>query len=465
MEKSKLSRRRFLGEASCLAIGSTTLYSSILNLGVASALAGAGDAGDDYKALVCILLSGGNDSYNMLLPRDNASYAEYAATRSNLAIAQNDMLAINPLSSGGMEFGLHPSMPELRDLFEQGDAALIANIGTLVEPLTQSQFFNGGVSIPLGLLSHSDQAMQWQTSFPQERSSRGWGGKMADILMSGNQNDTISMNVSLSGKNVFQTGQMATEYSINADVGSVGIFGYGEPDIFNQLATNGVNNLLNQQYQNVFKKTYADVIKNAVESNEQFNEAITAVPDFNTQFSDNYVAGSLQMIARTIAARDTLGMKRQTFFLSFGGWDHHDELISNQSDMLGMLSKALSEFNSALNEINMNECVTTFTISDFARTLTSNGNGTDHAWGGNAIVMGGSVKGQQVYGDYPSLALNGDLQLGNGIILPTTSTDEYFGELALWFGVSKSELTDILPNIGNFYSISSPDTPLGFMES
>jgi uncharacterized protein (DUF1501 family) len=463
MSKRKISRRSFIGEASCAAIGTTTLFSSILNLGMANVLASPIQPNTgDYKALVCILLSGGNDSFNMLIPT-GGEYSEYATVRSNLAIPQNEILGLNPITPG-IQLGIHPDMPEVQQLFQQGKVAFLSNVGTLVEPTTKAQIIDGSVELPVGLLSHADQVMHWQTSFPQERSNIGWGGKMADIIQSMNSNQDISMNISLSGNNIYQSGNETIAYTINSDTGSIGILGYDEPDIFHQLMTSGVNSLLNQQYQDVFKQSYSTVVKNSIESNELFNSAITQVAPFNTTFSDNYVSQSLQMIARSIAAQDDLGMQRQTFFLSIGGWDNHDELINNQSALLTQLSTALNEFYSALDEISMNDSVTTFSISDFARTLTSNGNGTDHGWGGNAMIMGGSVKGQEIYGNYPSLALGNDLEIGGGIILPTTSADEYFAELALWFGVSQFDLPVILPNIGNFYDVGSGNNPIGFMQ-
>ncbi len=463
MSKRKISRRSFIGEASCAAIGTTTLFSSILNLGLANAMASPLSLScGDYKAMVCILLSGGNDSFNMLIPNGN-EYNEYSSVRSNLAIAQNELLGLSPITPG-IELGIHPSMPEIQQLFQQGKVAFLSNVGTLVEPTTKAQIIDGSVQLPLGLLSHSDQATHWQTSIPQERTNIGWGGRMADILQSMNNNQNISMNISLSGNNIYQSGNDTITYTINSDTGSIGIIGYEEPDIFHQLMTSGVNSLLNQQYQDVFKQSYSTVVKNSIESNELFNEAITQVDPFSTVFSDNYVSQGLQMIARTIAAKDDLDMQRQTFFLSIGGWDHHDELLNNHSTLLAQLSTALNEFYNALEEIEMNECVTTFSISDFARTLTSNGNGTDHGWGGNAMVMGGSVNGQEIYGTYPTLALGSDLELGGGIILPTIRADEYFAELALWFGVSPFDLPLVLPNIGNFYTVGSGDNPIGFMQ-
>lgn len=464
MSKRNISRRRFLGEASCAAIGTTTLFSSILNLGMANALASPiSSASGDYKALVCILLSGGNDSYNMLIP-NGTEYSAYATTRSNMAIPQNDILGLSPMTPG-MSLGVHPSMPEVQQLFDQGKVAFISNVGTLIEPTTKADILNETASLPLGLFSHNDQLMHWQTSIPQERSNIGWGGKIADILQSMNTNQDISMNISLSGNNIFQTGNQATTYTINSDTGSVGVIGYNQNDPFHQLMTSGVNSLLDQQYQDVFKQSYSGVVKNAIQNNEVFNAAISNVDPFNTSFSNNYVSESLHMIARTIAAHEELGMSRQTFFLSIGGFDNHDELLNNQAELLSMLSSGLNEFYSALDEVSMNDCVTSFTISDFARTLASNGNGTDHAWGGNAMVMGGAVNGQEVYGSYPLLDIGGDLEIGGGgVIIPTTSADEYFAELALWFGVSPFDLPTLLPNIGNFYSVGSGSNPIGFMQ-
>ncbi|MFT5168063.1 MAG: hypothetical protein ACI8P3_003302 [Saprospiraceae bacterium] len=465
MSKRNISRRQFIGEASCAAIGTTTLFSSILNLGMANTLASpiVRPTGT-YKAMVCILLSGGNDSYNMLIPT-GAEYGEYASIRSNLAIPQNEILGLSPITPGSTPLGLHPSMPEIQQLFQDGKVAFLNNVGTLIEPTTKTEIINQTAQLPLGLLSHSDQAMQWQTSIPQERSNIGWGGKMADIIQSMNSNQNISMNISLSGNNIFQTGNTVTPFTVNSDTGSVGILGYNEPDVFHNLLTSGVNSLLNQQYQDVFKKTYSSVVKNSIQNNDFFNDAIGDTSPFTTPFSDNYISESLHMIARTVAAHEALGMERQTFFLSVGGFDNHDELLNNQAVLLSQISAGLSEFYNALDEVSMNDCVTSYTISDFARSLTSNGNGTDHAWGGHAMVMGGAVNGQEIYGSYPTLGLGSDLEIGGGIFIPTLSADEYFAELALWFGVSPFDLPLLLPNIGNFYTVGSGSNPIGFMQT
>jgi len=462
-----MSRRKFMGTASCAALGSTTFFSSILNLGLANSLAGMTmpAAGGDYKAMVCILLAGGNDSFNMLVPRNGSHYNQYAGVRSNLALPKGDLLPINYTDSNGKQFGLHPAMPEVQQLFNNKKLAFLSNIGTLVEPTSKNQYLNKSVKLPVGLLSHADQIQQWQTSIPQTRSSKGWGGRMADILKAGNGNQNISMNISLSGTNIYQVGENSSEYAIRAAAGgSVGIGTYESNNSLDQILAGGANSLLNHQYQDIFKSTFAAKVKHSQDNHEEFSAAIAQSPILNTSFSENDVSANMELIAKTIAVRDVLNVKRQTFFINFGGWDHHDQVLDNQAAMLGVVSKALGEFQTAMEELRIADCVTTFTVSDFGRTLTSNGNGTDHAWGGNVMVMGDSVNGGEVFGEYPSLSLGSADDVGGAIMLPKISTDEYFAELSKWFGVSNGDLNYVLPNIGNFYDPNSSAMPIGFMK-
>ncbi|MEM9548522.1 MAG: DUF1501 domain-containing protein [Bacteroidota bacterium] len=468
MTSKKYSRRSFLGAASCAAVGSTTFFSTLFNLQSMSAASldnsryFASSVNDDYRALVCIMLGGGNDSYNMVVPISNGEYNDYAETRSNQALAKNTLLPLSPVTYNQNELGLHPSMPELKNLFDEGKVAIINNVGTLVQPTTKSAYENGA-NLPFGLFSHADQDQQWQTSVPQINSPTGWGGRLADMVQYANSNQDISMNISLSGKNVFQLGQEASEYTIlPTGTGSIGIQGYGGESAFDQIRTTAVSSLMEKQYQDIFKQSYASVIEASQNTHELFSAAV-GNSTISTVFSESDLSQRLKMIARTIKVRNELGAKRQTFFVRFDGWDHHDELLNIQSQMLGVLSKAMSEFQSALAELAVEDCVTTFTISDFARTLTSNGNGTDHAWGGNVLVMGSKVKGKEIYGTYPSLKLNTDIELGGGVLIPGISTDEYFAEMALWYGVSKSDLLTLFPNIGNFYNTFSSESPIGFM--
>jgi len=460
MKKRDISRRKFLGEASCAALGSTTFFSSLLDLKKINAAAAASSSILDgsYKAMVCILLQGGNDSFNMLIPTGTSEYNAYATTRSNLAIPQADILNLN-----GINYGFHPAMTGAQNLFNSGRLSLISNIGTLIEPITKTQFYNESIPVPLGLYSHADQMQQWQTSVPHDRTSIGWGGKMADLLSSMNGNSNVSMNIALGQQNTFQKGETTVEYVIDPEDGPSGIRGYGDADARQQIQTNTIDHYINQAYADAFKQSYVDVIKISRDAHQELSSALAGVPDFTmVSFTDNHVSQSLNMIAKTIAARSTLSAQRQIFFIEFGGWDHHDEVLTNQNEMLGVLSDAMSEFNTALNEINVADCVTTFTMSEFSRTLTSNGNGTDHAWGGNMMVMGGDINGGQLFGSYPSLVLDNSIEVGGGVLIPQLSCDEYFAELAMWFGVNNGDLADIFPNLGNFYSTGS-GAPIGFL--
>lgn len=451
----------------CSALGGSTLFSTLINLKAANAAAMANStvaAMDDYKALVCISLQGGNDSFNMLVPKSGAAYDNYKTTRSNLALAANDLLGINPLNGGGQQFGLHPSMPRLQSLFNQGKLSFVSNVGSLVEPaLDKQDVWNERIRLPLGLYSHADQLMHWQTATPHVRSAAGWGGKIADMINDMNANQNISMNISLSGTNTFQTGNQTIEYTLDPTEGSIGINGDNNDWLFNQIRKKAIDNMLEYNYQDVFKKTYTKTIKNAREADVEFSQAIEG-NEFSNFGTDEYqFSERLHMVARTIEARNTLNMSRQTFFVEFGGWDHHDEVLNSQAGMLSMMDNGLSAFQKALEDQGIADQVTTFVISDFGRTLTSNGNGTDHGWGGNMFVMGGAVNGQRIFGEYPSLRLESDLDLGSGRLMPTLSADEYFAELALWFGVPPSDLKTIFPNIGNFYNVNSGTAPIGFL--
>lgn len=495
MAKSNMSRRNFIRTAGCGAMGTTTMMSTLANLMVSNKLiAGSSQPPTDYKAMVCILLAGGNDSYNMLVPRDNTHYNEYAATRTNLSILQEDLLDLNlgmdanATDPMGRQFGIHPSMGGalssyggVQSLFNSGKAAFVSNVGTLIEPVAdQAAYQNSNTNLPLGLFSHSDQIQQWQTATPQSRQAVGWGGKMADIMQSiapyNSQSQSISMNISLSGRNVFQAGNETIEYAIsNTGNGVEGIEKfypwYSNSGLLNDLRDNAVRDMASQMYANVFKQTMGSLTTQSLDSLEEFEQAIANVPEFSTSFSTSRLSQDLRMIAKTIAAKDDLNMCRQTFFITIGGWDNHDEVLDAQNYNLAVVSNAIAEFFHALDTINMSENVTLFSISDFARTLTTNGNGSDHAWGGNSLVAGGALLnggltplGAQVYGQFPSLDLTNPLIINNrGNLIPTTSADEYFAELALWFGIPPSELNTIFPNLSNFYSYSAGNNPLGFL--
>ncbi len=471
MGKHKHNRRDFLGKLAglgCASLSVTPLLSGITNLGLVNAAAVANrpaystTASNGYKALVCIMLSGGNDSYNMLIPRGTSEYTEYAERRTNMAIPQADILPINPLVADGKDYGLHPSMTNVQSMFEAGNLAFIANVGALVQPTTVASF-NADQNLPLGLFSHSDQRTHWQTSVPQDRDALGWGGRLADIMHTNNANQDISMNISLNGINVFQQGATVREYAIErSGTGSVQINGATNNNFYNTMKRQTLDNILDDTYVNILEQAYAGSVRGANGNSIQFGSAIASGTPFTTVFPDTQTGERLEMVAKTIAARGALNVSNQTFFVSMGGYDTHNNMILEHAELMQELDEAVGAFYNCMVELGVENDVVGFTMSDFARKLVSNGDGSDHAWGGHAFAFGGSITGKKIYGAYPDLFEGNSLETGNGgRIIPTTSCDEYFADLALWFGASSSDLNQILPNINNFWTPSGTTGPLG----
>ncbi len=458
---NSVKRRRFLGEASCASVGSIAALSSILNLKMAGSLAAAETTDDDYKALVCVFLAGGNDSFNMLTPVVGSAYDEYALARGSLALPASDYAVLSTPLSDGRQLGLHQNMPELFRHFEGGDAAFIANVGTLVERTTVAGIQNGSAQLPLGLFSHSDQQLHWHSGLPETRSpGSGWGGRMADLLSELNGVSGVSMNVSLAGINLFQSSSGTSVFS-KTPGSSPGLANWENPAHIRRRQA--IESVLDAEYQNLFEKTFATQTKEAIAASNEYRDALASASPVMTSFSaDNPISLQLKDVAETISARSELSKKRQTFFVMAGGWDHHASLDPHP-EMLLQLSQAVGEFQAEMNAMGISDKVTLFSASDFGRTLSPNGSGSDHAWGGNQFVVGGAVNGKKVFGEYPELALGGVLDSGRGRLIPTTSVDEYFAELALWMGVTKSNLPLVLPNLNRFYDLSSPTAPMGLM--
>lgn len=485
-----MKRRDFIKNLGCGAMGSTTLFSTLASLGsLNGALANSKFAdtdSSDYKAIVCILLSGGLDSYNLLIPAgtggaDNG-FNEYLGLRTDLAVQNAGSLQhfTNPLhvgvrgkSSAYQAFGAHPGMPEVSQLFNSGKLAFMANIGTLVEPLNSiTDYQNNEKKKPLGIYSHSDQQMQWQTSVPQSRDAIGVGGRLADLLHACNDNEELSMNISLAGKNLFQRGTDYAEYAIsdNINANNVGFealpSGWSNSGLLTELRNGAIDNMVSETYSNLLQKTFATTTRQSIAAFDSFKEALKKVPSFTTTFpNNNSLADDLFAISRVMSVRNELGAKRQIFFVDFGGWDMHDNLVSGLNERLPMVSAALKAFYDSTVELGISDKVTTFTISDFARTITSNGQGSDHGWGGNTMVMGGAVNGGKIYGAFPQMDIftNPVNVSFRGNFIPAVSTDELYAELALWYGVSPADLCYALPNLGNFYSFSANNYPLGLM--
>ena len=471
----KYNRRKFIERfgSGCAGIGATTMLSSLTNLGLINSAVAANTRNSiftplmpEYKAIVCIMLGGGNDSYNMLVPRGQDEYADYAASRSLLAIPREDLLAINPKNNTGKEFGLHPSLPKVQSLFEAEKLTFIANIGTLAAPTDVNTYRNGSVGLPEGLFSHSDQEQHWNTSVPDDRSATtGWGGRMADILSSVNENQNIPMNIQFGG-GLFGAGNTTQSYPITAKGdGAILLDGSTNNGFYESLKRQTFDNLLDETYSNTLRQAYVSTVKNATDNSFEFASALSQSPTSSIDYSGSADLGeNLKQIARTIGAKDILGMSKQTFFSRTIGWDHHGDGIDGHGLKLEELDNALGAFYDNLVELGLENNVTTFVVSDFGRTLTSNGTGSDHAWGGNVLVMGGAVDGKQILGEYPDLYLDSERDLGRGRFIPSTSTDEYFAELALWFGASSADIDQILPNINRFWTPTSGEYPIGFMK-
>ena len=412
---------------------------------------------EDYRALVCILLAGGADSFNMLVPQDQDRYDEYAATRADLALPRADLVPLNYVGGDGQAFGVHPGLASLQTLFDGGDLAFVANIGPLAEPTTRAAYDAGTARLPLGLFSHADQIAVWQTGAAGVRINSGFGGRLADLVQPQVTPGPVSMNISMSGTNLFQSGVSVASYALDPIEGVRSVAGYGEDLGF----SGALDQVLAQAQAGPFQRSYAQALRGAIDAGIEVENALAQAPTFATDFSDGPLSAALAQVARVMSVREQFDTVRQTFFITIGGWDHHDEVLVNQSNMLPGIAAGLSEFHAALAELGLSDQVVTFTISDFGRTLTSNGRGSDHGWGGNNIVMGGALNGGAIHGEYPSLALDTTLDLGRGRLLPTTSTDVFYAELALWFGVEPAELPLVLPNIGRFYDASSDPLPLG----
>lgn len=455
-----VSRRRFIRQTACAALGTTSIASTVWNLrAINAATAAAMGSTSEFRALVCLFLYGGNDANNMIVPIDNSTYGTYTSARGPLALAQNTLLPLNLVTpdSQGRSFGLHPNMPELQSLFNNdGKLAIMANVGTLIEPTTAAQYLNGGAKLPPQLFSHADQQVEWQTGWPDGPRTSGWGGRLADLLTSFNSINTISMSISLAGSNTFQVGNKIIEYQVSPQ-GPIGLSGFGGAD--GQIRYHAVQKLLNLPYQNLFEAEFAKITNRAVASNGILTSALSGV-SLKTPFPANSdLSDQLQMIAKIIAVRDALGMRRQIFFCSVGGYDTHSNELAAQSALLTELSQCMNAFYQATKELNIADRVTLFTASDFGRTFQSNGSGADHGWGSHAFILGDSVKGGSIYGAYPTVALSGPDDAGNGRWVPSTAVDEYSATLAKWYGVSRpTDLSTVLPNIGRF---ANPD--IGFM--
>jgi uncharacterized protein (DUF1501 family) len=439
------TRRTFIRQAACAALGASGILNTIFDL---RRLSAATPTDGDYKALVCLFLFGGNDANNVLIQHDANGYASYAAARGVLALPQASLLPLTLQGGDGRDFAFHPNVPELQSLFNQGKLGMVANVGTLVAPVTRAQYLAGGAAVPPQLFSHADQSVQWQTSVPDQPARTGWGGRMADLLHSINGDSKISLSISIAGTNTFEVGNTVLPYSVSP-AGTLGLSGFDGTANAN-IRLQAFKDLLALPHNNLFEQAYGDTMARSIAANDLLTSALAGVPAMQTPFPTSSLASQLQMIAKLIAARNNLGMRRQIFFCSVSGYDTHGDQLAGQASLLSELSQALNAFYSSTVELGVADKVTTFTASDFGRTFPTNGSGSDHGWGSHQFVLGGAVRGGRLFGTFPTLAVNGPDDTGQGRWIPTTSVDEFSATLASWFGVSASDMPLVLPNIGRF---------------
>lgn len=462
------TRRDFLRNSAC-ALGGLAMASSLDSFGVVHAL--TPQAATDYKALVCLFMNGGNDGNNMFVSLDQ--YSAYSAARgaAGLAIPQASLLPVSPLSGGS--YGFHPNMPEMQTLFNSGKLAVLCNNGPLVEPITKTTYQNGTGKKPLQLFSHSDQVGLFQTAIANSVSQTGWGGRLADKTPALNGAATFPSNVSIAGVNLFLTGVDTRQLAVadsNTTLANVLVLndapGASASDINSRKASFNELRTLDNNFKLI--KASSDTRASSIETDLALS---TVNPVLTTPFPNTSISRQLLQVARLIKASTDptagINMKRQIFFVQIGGFDTHSSQINGQVTLLGQVSQAISAFYAATVELNLQDKVTLFTMSDFGRTFQPAGSGgqvgSDHAWGNHQLIVGGAVLGRTLYGAYPTLALGGpnDTDGGSnprGRWIPTTSVEQYAGTLATWYGLSSVDLPAVFPLIGRF-----PTPNLGFL--
>nr|WP_315484441.1 DUF1501 domain-containing protein [uncultured Undibacterium sp.] len=447
------SRRAFLQRGSALAVAGVATPWAVNLAAMAEAAAATAT---DYKAIVCVFMYGGNDYGNTLVPYDSSNYNAYQQLRPSLAYQRASLSSTLlvpsdvPVDSAGVarEFALAPELAALLPIFNAGKMGVLLNVGTLIQPTSKLEYSNKSVPLPPKLFSHNDQQSVWQSSSPEGATS-GWGGRMGDLFASGNGNATFTC-VNVSGNAVYLAGKQAVQYQITTN-GSVPLTGLQSPLFGSSACSDALRSLVTQSRTHLFENEYNRVSKRSIDADVVLSSALTSGPEIKTIFpAENSLGNQLKMVARMIASAPTLGAKRQVFFVSLGGFDNHDGLLTEHPVLLKTVADAMAAFYNATLELGVANQVTTFTASDFGRTLSGNNDGSDHGWGSMHFMLGGAVNGKRFYGTAPIVASNGPDDVGQGRLLPTTSVDQYAATLGKWMGISDSELLGLLPNLENF---------------
>jgi uncharacterized protein (DUF1501 family) len=473
MSTLNTSRREFIRLSSLLSSASALGVATPLALNLATmGSAAAQNNPNDYKALICLFMFGANDQGNTVLATDPDSWNQYSTVRTT-----NDAGSINlpPVGStggvipitpnttqAGRSFALHPNLSELKNIFDAGRAAIVANVGPLIMPTTLEQYKAKSVQLPPKLFSHNDQQSLWQ-SYGSEGAAYGWGGRMGDLLAANNSNP-IFTSISAAGNAVFLSGKTVTQYQVSSS-GAVAIAGLSGSLFGSTTATSTLRSIITDQTNNYLQKEHAAITSRAINAQSLLAPSMAPAGTNGvanpTQYTNpntgllatNSLATQIQTVARIIAGRNALGAKRQVFFISIGGFDTHDAQKTAQADLLAKVSHAISYFDTIMGNlqgVDMRNQVTLFTASDFGRTFTSNGDGTDHGWGSHHFVVGGAVKGKNIYGNFPVTGLKHIQDVGSGSLLPQFSVTQYGATMASWFGLNTAQINEVFPNITNF---------------
>lgn len=450
-----MHRRSFMGKLGALGTGAMVGRLSLLGP-QASAATG------DYKALVCVFLFGGNDGNNTLVPIDTAGYANYAAIRGGIALPQSQLVPLTE-SSGNASYGLHPGLGDWQQLWSVGQLGILLNVGTLVQPLTQSEYLSADTVKPEALFSHIDQQDQWQAAISTAPSRTGWGGRLAEQLSGLNASMSLPALISPAGPNLFVTGSSTSALTVPVS-GGFGLQGFDSSGA-SAARLAALNQVLGLDRDSDLVAAAGDISASGIANSAILGPILSATSSNSATAFAGLTSGiALQLLAvsKLIEARASLGQSRQIFMVSLGSFDTHTNELVQQAGLLGQLGPALLAFRNALVANGAIDQVTTFTLSDFSRTLQPNtGGGTDHAWGNHHFVMGGAVNGGAYYGTYPVQALGGPSDAGTrGQWIPTIAVDQYAATLASWFGANPTQLATVLPNLASFST-----TNLGFMQA
>jgi uncharacterized protein (DUF1501 family) len=419
----------------------------------------AAQTATDTKFLVCLYMRGGNDQSNFIVPRSGSAYTSYQSGRSNIALSSASTLALSPTGFSGPSLGLHPNLPFLAGLFNQGKAALLANVGNLVGPISKAQWNAGAATaaIPAQLFSHNDQENQWATAIPSGTGKTGWLGRMADIIGDTyNSSSSVSMNISAGRQSFSLAGQKVIPYQITPN-GSTPLFPVQNGVWGSGNAITALRNFYARTNGNLLEQEVGKVLTRSINANSQLTTAIKGAA-FNGSFPSTALGQQLQGVAKVMQVAGSLSKRRMVFNVDIENFDFHENLLPRQAERLTEVNGAIEAFYNFLQTNGLLDKTVVFSASDFGRALQSNSKGSDHGWGSHHFIFGGPVVGQRIYGSFPTVALDGPEDAGQGRLIPTTSFDQYAATLATWFGVSSTNIASVVPNIGNFSTAN-----LGFL--